>query len=228
MVARLQATTVSCTRVSIYLSIYVDQVGKVSRCSVLGLGGGGGGGGRGERDDERETEPVMGEALRLFVFLFSLLGSLTGGGGGGRGRRSRKKRGIPSMVAKRMMGYRERKRRPAKEQRGGGVSSSQAEDGMRNSRWLSLRCLYTRGSCTAVGHISVSRERGAPPKNQIECKNRINSSRAESRAMSARFAFVQTAPLPSLSLGTGRPLSLSLVRARDLFSLPLCSARTTA
>lgn len=81
MVARLQATTVSCTRVSIYLSIYVDQVGKVSRCSVLGLGGGGGGGGRGERDDERETEPVMGEALRLFVFLFSLLGSLTGGWG---------------------------------------------------------------------------------------------------------------------------------------------------
>lgn len=28
----------------------------------------------------------------------------------------------------------------------------------------------------AMGHISVLRERGAPPKNQIECKNRINSS----------------------------------------------------
>lgn len=27
-----------------------------------------------------------------------------------------------------------------------------------------------------MGHISVLRERGAPPKNQIECKNRINSS----------------------------------------------------
>lgn len=40
----------------------------------------------------------------------------------------------------------------------------------------SLRCLYTRGSCMAMGHISVLRERGAPPKNQIECKNRINSS----------------------------------------------------
>lgn len=39
-----------------------------------------------------------------------------------------------------------------------------------------LRCLYTRCSCMAGGHISVSRERGAPPKNQIECKNRINSS----------------------------------------------------
>lgn len=105
------------------------------------------------------------------------------------------------------------------------MSSSQAEDGMRNSRWLSLRCLYTRGSCTAVGHISVSRERGAPPKNQIECKNRINSSRAESRAMSARFAFVQTAPLPSLSLGTGRPLSLSLSRSRtrSFFSSSLLS-----
>lgn len=40
----------------------------------------------------------------------------------------------------------------------------------------SLRCLYTRGSCIAMGYISVLRERGAPPKNQIECKNRINSS----------------------------------------------------
>lgn len=40
----------------------------------------------------------------------------------------------------------------------------------------SLRCLYTRGSCMAMGHISVLQERGAPPKNQIECKNRINSS----------------------------------------------------
>lgn len=35
----------------------------------------------------RETEPVMGEALRLFVFLFSLLGSLMGGGEVGRERR---------------------------------------------------------------------------------------------------------------------------------------------
>lgn len=47
--------------------------------------------------------------------------------------------------------------------------------GMRNSRWLRFD-VFIRGSCMAVGHISVSRERGAPPKNQIECKNRINSS----------------------------------------------------
>lgn len=68
----------------------------------------------------RETEPVMGEALRLFVFLFSLLGSLMGGGGGGR---SRKKRGIPSMVAKRMMGYREAGEGEKREQAGRVVSS---------------------------------------------------------------------------------------------------------
>lgn len=67
----------------------------------------------------RETEPVMGEALRLFVFLFSLLGSLMGGGGG----RSRKKRGIPSMVAKRMMGYREAGEGEKREQAGRVVSS---------------------------------------------------------------------------------------------------------
>lgn len=66
----------------------------------------------------RETEPVMGEALRLFVFLFSLLGSLMGGGG-----RSRKKRGIPSMVAKRMMGYREAGEGEKREQAGRVVSS---------------------------------------------------------------------------------------------------------
>lgn len=59
-----------------------------------------------------------------------------------------------------------------------------ADEGRRETRrgWdekfslVSLRCLYTRGSCMAMGHISVLRERGAPPKNQIECKNRINSS----------------------------------------------------
>ena len=66
----------------------------------------------------RETEPVMGEALRLFVFLFSLLGSLMGEGG-----RSRKKRGIPSMVAKRMMGYREAGEGEKREQAGRVVSS---------------------------------------------------------------------------------------------------------
>lgn len=60
----------------------------------------------------------------------------------------------------------------------------EADEGRRETRrgWdekfslASLRCLYTRGSCMAMGHISVLRERGAPPKNQIECKNRINSS----------------------------------------------------
>lgn len=53
------------------ISMWIRQV------RLAGRGEGGGG----ERDDERETEPVMGEALRLFVFLFSLLGSLTGEGG---------------------------------------------------------------------------------------------------------------------------------------------------
>lgn len=60
----------------------------------------------------------------------------------------------------------------------------EADEGKRETRrgWdekfslASLRCLYMRGSCMAMGHISVLRERGAPPKNQIECKNRINSS----------------------------------------------------
>lgn len=71
----------------------------------------------------RESEPVMGEALRLFVFLFPFLGperwAPRGPGrwnGEGRARRGETewwgwdsrvgKRGIPSMVAKRMMGYR--------------------------------------------------------------------------------------------------------------------------
>lgn len=30
--------------------------------------------GVGKRDDEKETEPVMGEALRFFVFLYPILG----------------------------------------------------------------------------------------------------------------------------------------------------------
>lgn len=64
------------------------------------------------------------------------------------------------------------------------IEKEDADEGRREMRrgWdekfslASLRCLYTRGSCMAMGHISVLRERGAPPKNQIECKNRINSS----------------------------------------------------
>lgn len=69
------------------------------------------------------------------------------------------------MVANGMMGQRESRRR-REMRRGWDEKFSLA----------SLRCLYTRGSCMAMGHISVLRERGAPPKNQIECKNRINSS----------------------------------------------------
>lgn len=64
------------------------------------------------------------------------------------------------------------------------IEKEEADEGRRETRreWdekfslASLRCLYTRGSCIAMGYISVLRERGAPPKNQIECKNRINSS----------------------------------------------------
>lgn len=94
---------------------------------------------------------------------------------------------------------------------------------MRNSRWLSLRCLYTRGSCMAVGHISVSRERGAPPKNQIECKNRINSSwRVESYVgpVGARSALSLSLPgfSPALSRSLLRHRCPSLFRSRDLFS----------
>lgn len=74
----------------------------------------------------------------------------------------------------------------------------------------SFRCLYTRGSCMAMGHISVSYERGAPPKNQIECKNRINSScRLESYVYPA-------GSLLELSLLLSRflpPLLLFLVRS---------------
>lgn len=74
----------------------------------------------------------------------------------------------------------------------------------------SLRCLYTRGSCMAMGHISVSRERGAPPKNQIECKNRINSScKLES--------YVR--PVGSLSKLSLFPLLFSLFPSLS-FSLP--------
>lgn len=89
----------------------------------------------------------------------------------------------------------------------------EADEGRRETRrgWdekfslASLRCLYTRGSCMAMGHISVLRERGAPPKNQIECKNRINSScKLES----------YVCPVGSLS-----KLSLFLF----LFSLSFCS-----
>lgn len=92
---------------------------------------------------------------------------------------------------------------------------------MRNSRWLSLRCLYTRGSCMAVGHISVSRERGAPPKNQIECKNRINSSWRVERAMSARLALAQSTL--SFSLLLGRSFSSPLSSRLYLLPVPLAA-----
>lgn len=177
----------------------------------------------------RESEPVMGEALRLFVFLFLFVpGPERVGRRGLEGAReaaSKEERGIPSMVAKRMMGYRgSREVRRGEEGRGVGGEGRvgrgwRAEDGMRNSRWLSLRCLYTRGSCMAVGHISVSRERGAPPKNQIECKNRINSSwRVESYVgpVGARWA---------LSLASGfflfGTVSFSLSLAQSFFPVPV-------
>lgn len=156
----------------------------------------------------RETEPVMGEALRLFVFLFSLLGSLMGGGG----RSVEKEEGYTKYGGKEDDGVPRgwRRRKEGTSRQGGELGE---RDGMRNSRWLSLRCLYTRGSCMAVGHISVSRERGAPPKNQIECKNRINSSWRVERAMSAQFAFVRTPPPPSLF----GPAVLSLSFAHAIF-----------
>lgn len=66
----------------------------------------------------------------------------------------------------------------------------------------------------AMGHISVSRERGAPPKNQIECKNRINSScKLES--------YVR--PVGSLSKLSLFPLLFSLTPSLSLSpSLVLC------
>lgn len=109
--------------------------------------------------------------LRLLV---SYLGPRVEGGekGGGERKRLVEKKGIPSMVANGMMGKREtRRRRPTRGE------EKRARRGWDEKFSLaSLRCLYTRGSCMAMGHISVLRERGAPPKNQIECKNRINSS----------------------------------------------------
>lgn len=81
----------------------------------------------------RESEPVMGEALRLFVFLFPFVpgprtagmegervdGRGTGGMVGGREGGRKEGRGIPSMVAKRMMGYRgSREERRGEERRG--------------------------------------------------------------------------------------------------------------
>ncbi|EFN67236.1 hypothetical protein EAG_09110 [Camponotus floridanus] len=52
--------------------------------------------GVGKRDDERKTEPVMGEALRFFVFLYPILGPEGGEKGGGeRKRLVEKKKGIP-------------------------------------------------------------------------------------------------------------------------------------
>lgn len=79
----------------------------------------------------------------------------------------------------------------------------------------SLRCLYTRGSCMAMGHISVLRERGAPPKNQIECKNRINSScKLESYVCSVVILSRSFLSLSSLSLLFLTYSTLSLV---DLF-----------
>lgn len=169
----------------------------------------------------RETEPVMGEALRLFVFLFSLLGSLMGGGG------VEKEEGYTKYGGKEDDGVPRgwRRRKEGTSRQGGELGE---RDGMRNSRWLSLRCLYTRGSCMAVGHISVSRERGAPPKNQIECKNRINSSWRVERAMSAQFAFVRTPPPPSLF----GPAVLSLSFAHAIFfslslSLSVFAVRAT-
>lgn len=47
---------------------------------------------------------------------------------------------------------------------------------MRNSRWLCFDVFIRAELLYTAGHISVLGERGAPPKNQIECKNRINSS----------------------------------------------------
>lgn len=128
-----------------------------------------------------------------------------------------------------MMGYRE----AGEGAEGTSRQGELGEDGMRNSRWLSLRCLYTRGSCMAVGHISVSRERGAPPKNQIECKNRINSSwRVESYVGSV---CVRSNPLPpSLSLARRNllllgPAVLSLSFAHAIFfsSVLLFAVRAT-
>lgn len=90
----------------------------------------------------------------------------------------------------------------------------------------SLRCLYTRGSCMAMGHISVSRERGAPPKNQIECKNRINSScKLESYVRPGWFSLEAFFPLLlsfSLSLSFcffsfSHTLYLKLVWSSSLF-----------
>lgn len=124
-----------------------------------------------------------------------------------------------------MMGYRE----AGEGAEGTSRQGELGEDGMRNSRWLSLRCLYTRGSCMAVGHISVSRERGAPPKNQIECKNRINSSwRVESYVGSV---CVRSNPLPpSLSLARRNlllgPAVLSLSFAHAIFFSPSSSLQS--
>jgi len=127
--------------------------------------------GVGKHDDERKTEPVMGEALRFFVVLYPILGL---------SRRRWKRRRWKEAVGRKE----EYTKYGGKRDEATRIQKEEADEGRRETRrgWdekfslASLRCLYTRGSCIAMGHISVLRERGAPPKNQIECKNRINSS----------------------------------------------------
>jgi len=113
----------------------------------------------------------MGEALRFFVVLYPILGL---------SRRRWKRRRWKEAVGRKE----EYTKYGGKRDGATRIQKEEADKGRRETRrgWdekfslASLRCLYTRGSCIAMGHISVLRERGAPPKNQIECKNRINSS----------------------------------------------------
>lgn len=115
----------------------------------------------------------MGEALWFFVFLYPILGL--------RSKRRWKRRRWKEAVGRKEEYTKYGGKRDDGATR---LEKEEADEGRRETRrgWdekfslASLRCLYTRGSCMAMGHISVLRERGVPPKNQIECKNRINSS----------------------------------------------------
>jgi len=144
------------------------------------------------------------------LYPISERGAEGGEKGGGERKRLVGKKGIPSMVANGMMGQREtRRRRRRRRRRRKRPARGEREEARRG--WdekfslASLRCLYTRGSCMAMGHISVLRERGAPPKNQIECKNRINSSQTRELC------------LPGLSGSLSLSLSLSLSPLLFLF-----------
>jgi hypothetical protein len=99
----------------------------------------------------------------------------------------------------------------------GGGGREGTQHGMRNSRWLRLDVFIRTRALVWPRDIYLSRkneraserasERDAPPKNQIKCKNRINSSwRTRELSSSAPLLFVE---LSATLTGCASLLSLS-------------------